>query len=188
MKKKSNKNKIGTKKGFSLIEVLFALFVLSVGIGAVLLLMSSNIKNSNIAKYQVIASELAQEGVELVKNLKDNRDGDVASSKFTNDISGNDYRIDFDTTYDSGGNNFKGSNSVGIDKRLNLSAGNFYVHSAGSPTRFFRKIAVSITQDANFKKTANITSYVSWNGADIPNPCTVANKCTTVVSVLPDLK
>lgn len=190
--KKTNNEKIykdnekkcpSTEQGFSLIEVLFSLLVLSAGTGAILTLMASNIKNSNTAKYQVIASELAQEGVELVKNLKDNRDRDLTASKFTNDIFGNDYRIDFDSTYDI----FKNSNSVATNKRLNLSAGNFYVHAPATPTKFFRKIAVSRSIDGNGKITANVTSFVSWNGVDIPTPCSVANKCTEVVAVLPDL-
>ena len=182
--KKNAKKNISTASGFSLIEVLFSLLVLSAGIGGILLLMASNIRNSNTAKYQVIASELAQEGVELVKNLKDNRDRDLtALPRFTNFIVGNDYRIDFDSTYDI----FKNSNSVAIDKRLYLTAENFYSHSGTTPTKFFRKIAVSISTDVNVKKTANVTSYVSWSGANVPTPCNVANKCVSVVAVLPDL-
>ena len=63
---KNSKNKKLFRKGFSLIEVLVSLTILSVGIVAVMGMFSAGIQTSLTAKSQIIASGLAQELVELV--------------------------------------------------------------------------------------------------------------------------
>ena len=191
---KKNKIKILTKptfrsmkKGFSLVEVLFTLMILSVGTSTAAVLMTNNIKNSINAKNQVIASELAQEGVELVKNLKDN------NPIFTTDISdGNDYRVEYISDFVSGYTAFKNSpiNFPGdVRKRVDLSGAGFFLHAVGTPTKFYRKIAIS-TVGGNRRAE----SFVTWNGSGFavmavgwPASCNVASKCVSVVSVLPDL-
>lgn len=177
------KTEIENKKGFSLVEVLFAILVLSVGIAAVAVLMTGNIKNSITAKNQIVASELAQEGLELVRNLKDN------NPTFTTDVvNGSDYSVDYKSDYTA----FIASNVSTGEKEL-FSNGGFFSHSGSTPTKFFRKIAVSIATDLDGKKTANVTSYVTWNGTGFsaitgfPATCNIANQCVSVVSVLPDL-
>ncbi|HBI33892.1 MAG TPA: hypothetical protein DEA43_02665 [Candidatus Moranbacteria bacterium] len=178
MKKKYNK----IKQGFSLVEVLISLLVLSIGISSVLFLMTANTKNSINAKNQIIASGLAQEGIELVRNLKDNN-----PATFTTDITTqNDYRIDYTFSYDAFRNSNNASNA---QKQLFLNGNGFYSHSNGVgaiSTKFYRKISVSIAT-VSLKKVATITSYVSWNDSGIPAVCNVANKCVSVVAVLPDL-
>lgn len=176
------------RRGFSLVEVLLTLMILSVGVSAVAVLMTSNIKNSISAKNQVIASELAQEGLELVTRLKSNQD--KTATKFTADmpVIGTDYRIDYNSNYGA----FKSSNIPDdAQKRLNLSASSLFLHTATTPSKFYRKISVTIAVDADpleLKKNALVTSYVSWNGAGIPIPCNIATKCVAVSALLPDLK
>jgi len=170
---KNQKNKKTAKRGFSLIEVLLALLVLSIGLVAVSILMSGNIKNFQNTKNQIIASQLAQEGIELVRNLKDNDD------TFTSTVTSGDYRIDAIT----------GLLDTGSDRKLYLNS-DFYVHnSAGTATKFYRKISVDISTDADDKKTATVTSTVTWNGTGFGSfsTCNVSNKCVSAVSVMPDL-
>ena len=182
---KSKKTTYSNKHGFSLIEVMISVFVLSLGLVAVSILMTSNIRSSENAKNQIIASQLAQEGIELVRNLKDN------NPTFTTDIaSENNYRIDYTSNYEA----FKNSNdNDDIKKKLYLDSNKFYSHdNSGQATRFFRKIKIDITTDGTLK-TATATSYVTWNNSGFstisgfPNNCTVGNKCVSVVSVMPDL-
>ncbi|NTW27210.1 MAG: prepilin-type N-terminal cleavage/methylation domain-containing protein [Candidatus Moranbacteria bacterium] len=179
--------KIKNKKGFSLVEVLISLLILSVGVAAVSVLMTNNIKNSITAKNQVIAAQLAQEGVELVKNLKDNQ---LATVFTTNaDITANhtDYRIDLNSDFAT----FSGSSGA-TNKQLYLNTGIFShtINVASKPTKFFRQIAVVITI-VDAKRVATVTSYVTWNGTGVPLPlssCNVATKCVSIVAVLPDLE
>ena len=166
---------LSAKQGFSLIEVLVSLFVLSVGITAIAILMVNNIKNLQTSKNQTIASMLAQEGIELVRNYRDNNPT-VFSSGGTGAFSG-DYRIDMKTgTLDS--------TSSGIELYLN-STNNFYTHDpAGSKAiKFYRQI--HITPDT-VNKEMIVTSYVIWSGTSIPTTCNVAKKCVSVISIMPD--
>jgi len=186
--------------GFSLIEVLVALLVLSMGFTAVFALMANNIKSSENAKNQIIASQLAQEGIELVRNMKDNKELDTADTTYTHcnytqeNSDGtirlcNRLRIDETSLFDNNAN-----------KRLYLNS-SFYTHgSSVTPTKFYRRIDLSITGDINNSPSSTreitVTAYVTWNGsgfiANIDNNglaagnCNIANKCVSAVSVLPD--
>ena len=173
------KGKILRKRGFSLVEVLFTLMVLSVGIAAVAALMTANIKNSTNAKNQIVASNLAQEGVELVRNLKDNKEINLDSLPAG---TYDNQRIDKTMT----------AINSGADKRLYLNGG-FYTHTAtGTPTKFYRSVSLLITGDKaaipSSTRITTVTSFVSWNATGSFSPCNVANQCVSVVSVIPDFK
>ena len=68
---KQKRKKI-TKKGFSLMEILISLFLLSAGLTATAQLMLSGYKNSIDSRNAIVASELVQEGIEVVRNKRDN--------------------------------------------------------------------------------------------------------------------
>lgn len=178
MKNKKNKC-IRVRAGFSLVEVLLALMILSVGISTVAILMTANTNSSINTKNQVISSELAQEGIELVRNLKDNNALDSLTAV------GSPYNkiIDKSGTFaDVSANN----------KKLYLNGG-FYTHNAaGTPTKFYRAISLSVTGDKAAlplsTRVITATAFVSWNPTGSIAPCNIANQCVSVVSVLPDLK
>lgn len=165
-------NEMKNKAGFSLVEVLFALLVLSVGVSAVSVLMTSSIKNAIVAKNQVIASELAQEGVELVTNLKANDATFTSTGRYA---AADNYRIDV-TTPDT--------TSFAVVapalQKLYLSSG-IYSHVAGTATNFYRKIKIEKSGTSVIA-----TGYVTWNGTGVPTVCNIANKCVSVQAVLPD--
>ena len=58
--------------GFSIPEVALSVFVLSVGIMSIIALMSSSLRYSLQTNDVIIATDLAQEGIELVRNVRDN--------------------------------------------------------------------------------------------------------------------
>ena len=59
------------KKGFSLLEIMVSIFVLLVGILGVSNVVLSTILTHTLNKDRLVASYLAQEGVELVRNMRD---------------------------------------------------------------------------------------------------------------------
>lgn len=59
------------KKGFTLIEALVAIFILSVSITSLLTVVTQSVFNSIYIKNKAVAISLAQEGVELVRNIQD---------------------------------------------------------------------------------------------------------------------
>lgn len=82
-----NKNK-KHNKGFTLIETLVALFILSLVFASVISLMSSTVFSARYAKNEIKAMYLAQEGIDYVRNLRDSiafRQNDWAS--FSTDVN-----------------------------------------------------------------------------------------------------
>lgn len=60
------------KRGFSLLEVMIAIAILLVGVISILSLITSTINVNRLAQNKFIAAMLAQEGLELVHNRRDN--------------------------------------------------------------------------------------------------------------------
>lgn len=140
-----NKTKRHICRGFSFLEVIISIFVLSVGFLGVIQLATTTLGQSFLQRDAVIASMLAQEGVELVHNIRYTNlaKGDPA---FTN-ITAGDHRI-------SATNNppALGSGSY----QLSLNSNGEYGYSGATPTKFHRKIIIS-----GAGATRNVTSIVS---------------------------
>lgn len=58
-------------KGFTLIETLVAIFLLTVGVVGSFSLMQKVTSFASISSSQLVASYLAQEGIEVVRNIRD---------------------------------------------------------------------------------------------------------------------
>jgi prepilin-type N-terminal cleavage/methylation domain-containing protein len=59
------------KKGFTILELMIAIFILLVGIGSAFSLISQTVTHTSLLKKKLIASYLAQEGIELIRNIRD---------------------------------------------------------------------------------------------------------------------
>lgn len=59
------------KRGFTLIEVLVALFILSIAIGGTFEAIIANLNAANLVRDTFVASGLTQEGMEVMRNLRD---------------------------------------------------------------------------------------------------------------------
>ncbi|MFO7807340.1 MAG: prepilin-type N-terminal cleavage/methylation domain-containing protein [Candidatus Moraniibacteriota bacterium] len=68
LEKKNNQK----EAGFTLIEIILVMFMVSVVFVAIYSLFSKNIKEYRESNMEVVASNLAQEGVEIVRNARDN--------------------------------------------------------------------------------------------------------------------
>lgn len=164
---------IKNKNGFSFVEVLVTLAILFLSLSTMSVFMAKNIKASRDAQSQTIATGLAEEGVEFVRNLKDRNVAFKSGVK----LNGN-YIIDKDTTY-------AGFTTSGSTGRLYLNSNGFFVHNStgNKVTKFYRRITI-VNDVANSKVT--VSSYVSWNTTGSFTNCTIANKCLFVSSVMID--
>lgn len=166
MLQKFSKNK--KYSGFSFIEAILAVFLISTGMIAVMSLMSSSLKESMGSRDQIIGVLLSQEGIELVRNLRDNN--------WANDID----------TFDS--SNFPpGDDStcsiISTSTSINNSPANYNIPVM--PNKFQRKIQVAY--DGASKNTAEITSIVIWGSGGFPaslNNCNTATKCAYTKTTL----
>lgn len=64
-------NKLKSNNGFTLIELMITLAVFTIGISAALGLAMSNYNNSRDNLDKIIAANLAREGIELIRNVRD---------------------------------------------------------------------------------------------------------------------
>lgn len=64
---KTNKN----SKGFTLVETLIAISIFTISILGMISILSNGITDTNYAKDKIIATYLAQEGIEFVRNIRD---------------------------------------------------------------------------------------------------------------------
>ncbi len=161
--------------GFSLIEVLLAIVLVTAGMLSAIQLVSVGLVTASDSRNELTANLLAQEGIELVRNIRDNnfsanpqRDG-FAGFPATNS---NNCRIDIMGELDCSG----GSNTLNIDV-----AGFFsYVTVGTIQTSFSRQISIiyDVTPSTS-AKTATVTSMVTWGNSQFQTAanCTVAKKC-----------
>ncbi|KKR20861.1 MAG: hypothetical protein UT50_C0015G0014 [Candidatus Moranbacteria bacterium GW2011_GWA2_39_41] len=167
--------KLKINRGFSLMESMLSVFVLLIGIVGVISLMVSSTKHSMDSRDTIIATELAQEGLELVRNVRDN-----------NVAGGKDSFVDFPVSESHNCRvSYNSSGSIPCDSSYVLNyVDNFYTHSGSGATKFQRKIEFDYDQSASAASTkVTVTSTVVWGGS-FPTSCTVADKCTSVQSIL----
>lgn len=166
-------------RGFTVGEVVLSSFIMTMGIVSVLGLINFSFKSSVESQDIIVASELAQEGVELARNIRDNAlvdkmATDSPTDVFTNFPNGANSRcaIDYnDTAFDCG--------SPVIT--LTLMPSGFYEHQTGSNARFYRMLKIDHTGGAD---TARVKSFVTWqnpgsnlHGGGDTAWCTLINKC-----------
>lgn len=149
-------------KGFSLVEVVVAIGVLSIGLLAVSQLFSRNLKEMMEIRDQTTAVALAQEGVELVRNYHDNTP--------LNPANNNTKRVHINSSGD-----VELLNNPGYTLYYSASSGlGTFSHTVSSATKFQRQIIIT---GASSPRT--VTSLVSWDGLapDSILDCNTANKC-----------
>ena len=107
------------KNGFSLLEVLVAITVLTVGLVGVVGLINYNISISRTSPEKIIAVNLAQEGIEVVRNIRDSNW--LAGNAFDTDIEGDKvYVLEVSNANGLPSDGYKlrdgGVNNIDIDK------------------------------------------------------------------------
>lgn len=142
-------------------ESMVVIFIISLGLVGVLSLIMQNIRVEQTNKNMLIASQLAQEGLEIVRNMRDSNWlrgydwelGFISGIGF-DIIQDGDYALDYSGTI----NDIDNIGDAGA--RLNRIAGNFYAHDInGSPTQFYRMI-IADTDTSNASTT--FQCLVQW--------------------------
>lgn len=144
------------RKGQMLVEALVALSVLTVGFLGILTLLSRSIALTRVVGDNYIATYLAAEGIEIIKNLVDANYIQRKSWGDGFDISGQRYEVDYKDTNPNSLTVFSEPGNF-----LNFNpATNFYSYDvgAGSPSLFKRIVTVTFPNADEMQ----VVSEVSW--------------------------
>lgn len=154
-----------SKKGFTLIETLIAIAIFTMSILALMSVLGSGIADTNYAKQKMIASYLAEEGIESVRNVRDNYLLYGTGSNWV------DFKSKISPCRQGQGNGCGINNSLDttedrfIFKCSDVSRCNLYLNNgdynvvAGNDSGFVREIWMENLSDNEIK----IYSTVSWN-------------------------
>jgi hypothetical protein len=184
-----------TKKGFSIGEVMIAMFILITGIIGAVFLSAKSTGQIGDSRNAIIAASLAQEGVELVRNIRDNSvtqetcgAGDERCGAFDPDTdygwpSGNEYgcTVSYELKTVSSGVGMNCTSSVGLRQLYLDTDEEFYTHESGNSyvTPFKRVVFVDyFDEDGN--SVNNTSSY--YGNSPIKNPKDLSAKITSVVT------
>ena len=149
--------KTKSEKGFSLAELVIVLGILTMGLLGIASLILQNMQVENLTKNYLIASVLAQEGVELVRNIRDENWIANPPVDWLLDIGPGTFAVDY-----------RGRSSVNTTPNINgepgtqlfLNSSNLYSHfSTIRNTGFYRLITVVDEGDYIL-----LTSDVMWAG------------------------
>lgn len=142
------------KKGFSLVEIITILFIVSLGLVGILSLIVQNIQSQSYNKNNLIAYQLAQEGIELIRKVRDSNW--KAGFPATTNLSPHEYFMDY-------------RNNIPIrhepqasDAELILKqdSDGFYFHdlsSSATSSIFSRLINIQGVNASSFRVTVRVT-------------------------------
>ena len=134
-------------RGFTLIETLVALVLITIATGPVLILATSSVNIASRIEHNLIASNLAQEGVEAIRNIRDTNW--ASETAFDDNLPVGTWRVQWDTV--GGGLMTVGSNPV-LKKNNGL-----YSYSTGTDTPFRRTIDISKPNSGKLIVISSIT-------------------------------
>jgi prepilin-type N-terminal cleavage/methylation domain-containing protein len=141
-----------SSKAFTLIEILIAITVITVGVvgfhAAITRVASLTFSNSD----RFIASRLAQEGMELVSNIRDTNW--VEKTNWDNGLSDNDYRVQYN----------KEELLTYSDTPLKIDNYGFYNYDNGDDSKFTRKVTITHVSADELK----IKIQITWSGKSSP--------------------
>lgn len=150
------------KKGFTLLEVIVAIFIMIIGVVGVFVMVEKTASLSSVSSLRFQAALLAGEGIELVRNIRDSnwleqhyKDPDSPDIPWDRGLTGCE-------TGCEGDYNDTALSSY-LDRYLRLNSG-FYNYDSGENTRFKRKIIIQ-------KPSPDILSVkveVFWSDRGIP--------------------
>lgn len=124
------------KLGFTIIEAITAIFLITVGIVGISGLITQLITSSTISSQKLIASYLGQEGIEIVRNIRDTNLLEIEN--WDNGLAAGSWQADY--------NDQSLSPYTGVFLNIESASG-LYGYDSGNPTIFQRKIIITKPQD-----------------------------------------
>ena len=159
------------KGGFTLLEVMTAVFVVTVGLIGVFIVIQNLSTYTAYSKDRLVASYLAQEGMEIIRNIRDTNwlepeiepenpnpwDEDIWDGGLSACSSG--CEVDYTTS------TFLNLDLSYSNQYLKIDSNGFYSYNPGTETKFKRKIIISApgTSDCPVNNCLLVKVSVSWS-------------------------
>jgi type II secretory pathway pseudopilin PulG len=148
---------LNSKNGFTLIEVITALFIVMMGIASAYGLITQTLAAAKTASMQLTAAYLGKEGVEIVKNIRDSNYLKIYNTpgggSWDDGLTGCLAGCKADYTFSS-------LSSASPSQPLNFSAANLFSYTSGdSPTIYSRVITI----DPSISDILGVSVLVQWD-------------------------
>jgi len=141
------------KKGFTIIEVSVAIGVMMIGVAGIYALVPRVVKTVSLNTDKFIAVQLAQEGIEIIRNI---RDSNWLEQGFASSTPWND-----GLTNCSNGCEISYEDSLPVayqDRYLKVDSNGFYNYTSGQDSKFKRKITINSESESMDVKVEIFTS------------------------------
>ena len=138
------------RQGFTLMEVIVALGVIIAALVGVMTLVTFSVSSIRVTKSRIIASNLAQEGLEIVRNIRDNNwlNYKRSAGNWRDGLAPGNYLVQFDTE----------NLLVFSVTLLKINSAGRYQYNSGSGTPFYRKISIEHIDNNQIK----VVSQIDW--------------------------
>jgi len=137
------------QQGFTLVETLVSLLLLTAALIPTILLTSSSARLASTVEQNLVATNLAREGIEVVHAIRDSNW--FAGNGFADGLSDGDYAVEWDSTAPL---------SAYTGRYLRIDDNGRYTYDGTAPTQtlFLRKVTIQQVSASELK----VTCIVSW--------------------------
>lgn len=158
------------KNGFTIIELMVTIFIMTVGLAGISNLIQQTTSFVFVSSSKLTASYLAQEGIEIVRNIGDTNL--IEREDYAQGLDSGNWEADY--TSQSLTDTYDGDN-------LNIDVNSFYSYSSGTQTKFKRKITITPTTEplpptSNGWDYLKISVQVSWQEKGKPYEVTAEER------------
>jgi len=140
--------------GFTLLEIIVAMGVIISVLTSALVLITLTVNSTKTSKSKIIAISLSQEGLEIVRNIRDNNwlIGKRTPLTWRDGLGDDSGPIDYRAQYNSSGLLAFSTTPLRLDN-------GFYQYDSGNNTLFYRKITIEHIGNNQIR----VISEVTWS-------------------------
>jgi len=140
-----------SKKGFTILEIMITVLIVSLGLTAAVGLVINVFAYSSFNSSKLIAAYLAQEGIEIIRNIRENNW--LAGNNWRDNLANGDWEADY---HDASLISCPSPCDYNNLRFLKIDSNGFYNYNSGSATNFKRKITIGDINANSFSVTVEV--------------------------------